>query len=181
MPSHGYSITFLGCLTSLSLCSLAGSVQAQPFANVLCIKPSTNTHHYSLPFYNHRQLLHYHIITIPPGQPLEMGIVNDEHTVCEKKIALLKMPGNNIRFCQRCNLHMWQHCIRGQYIQRQTTTMNWDNLARNMYLVRPNGSLWSTDWDNVVLLRVRHAIKSRARKLLGSGIPDSKRDIITVD
>ncbi|PSR80914.1 hypothetical protein BD289DRAFT_355255, partial [Coniella lustricola] len=104
-----------------------------------------------------------------------MGLGNDESTVCDKPIARLIMAGKRIRFCQRCNLFLWQHCIRGQYTRKEAGVTNQKALARQMYLVRPDGSPWSYEWSSIVLPKVQRALEYRASQLV-----DGKRAIVTM-
>ncbi|GKT96734.1 hypothetical protein Ct61P_14584 [Colletotrichum tofieldiae] len=69
-----------------------------------------------------------------------------------------------------CNRRIWQHIIRYRLEPANASWHKWSRLARDIYLVREDGSRWSAAWDRVALPKFRAAAVRHTREAVHRGL-----------
>jgi len=95
---------------------------------------------------------------------------NSEKRVCRSDIQHLRNAGTHISFAPGCKRRMWQHVIRFQLSPATAAFKQWDCIARELYLVRPDGSSWGAAWDLVVLRKIQSGLSRCASEAVHLGL-----------
>ncbi|KAK1826431.1 hypothetical protein QBC39DRAFT_22220 [Podospora conica] len=94
---------------------------------------------------------------------------NSESLVCGTSLDKVRGSSSRLRFAPRCQRLIWQHIIRekataGAVGDAVGSGDGWDGpdgLLQRMYLVRPDGTPWSSVWLLVVLPKLVSAVQRR--------------------
>ncbi|KDN68291.1 hypothetical protein CSUB01_11210 [Colletotrichum sublineola] len=78
--------------------------------------------------------------------------------VCRSDVEHLRVAGTHISFAAGCRRRMWQHVIRFRLSPATAAFKQWDRIARELYLVRPDGLSWGPGWDLVVHRKIQAAL-----------------------
>ncbi|KZL65639.1 hypothetical protein CT0861_03143 [Colletotrichum tofieldiae] len=89
---------------------------------------------------------------------------------CSLTIEHLRSAGTRMTFGPGCNRRIWQHIIRYRLEPANASWHKWSRLARDIYLVREDGSRWSAAWDRVALPKFRAAAVRHTREAVHRGL-----------
>ncbi|KAK1962511.1 hypothetical protein LY78DRAFT_661181 [Colletotrichum sublineola] len=96
--------------------------------------------------------------------------VSSQQRVCRSGIEHLRIAGTHISFAPGCKRRMWQHVIRFHLSPTTAAFKQWDRIARELYLVRPDGSSWGADWDRVVHRKIQAGLSRCASEATHLGL-----------
>lgn len=97
-----------------------------------------------------------------------LTIVTSQQRVCRSDVEHLRIAGTHISIAPGCKRRMWQHVIRFQLSPATAAFKQWDRIAREIHLVRPDGSSWGAGWDLTVHRKIQAALArcaSEAKRL----------------